>query len=261
MKGRLPLGNSHYVCRIIDIFYKTKSMKTLTKCSFFVLTALLAFSTLRAQTADDIVNKYVAAIGGKDAIASVKTIVMTGTTEVMSNEGATTVTIVVGKGYKTESDFNGTKAISCITPTQGWGQNPYMGMPTPTPLPAEQVKASQGQLQIAPLANLAASGAKIELAGKDSADYKIKLSAEGRDITFFVNQKTYLLDKLTTTINAQGQSIDITVSFSDYRKVDGGMMIPYVQMAEYPGATLTTTFKTVTVNSTVDPSVFEMPKS
>ena len=236
-------------------------MKTLTKRSFFALAAMLAFSSLHAQTADDIVNKYVAAIGGKDAIASVKTMVMSGSTEVQGAEGTTTVTIVAGKGFKNESDFNGQKVIQCITPTQGWGLNPYMGMSTPTALPEEQVKASQMQLQLVPLASYATNGYKIELSGKDTADYKVKMSGFGREITFFINQKTYLLDKFNTTISANGQSIDITISFSDYRKVDGGLLFPYVQTGEYPGATLTTNFKTITVNSTVDPTIFDMPKS
>ena len=261
MKGYSLARKSWYVCRIIDIFYKTKSMETLTKRSFFVLAATLAFSSLHAQTADDIVNNYLTAIGGKDAIANVKSIVMSGSTEVMGNEGNTSVTIVVGKGYKTESDFNGQKVVQCITSTSGWGLNPFMGMSTPTALPAEQVKASQMQLQITPLIGYAANGYKIELSGKDSADYKIKMSGNGRDIYFYINQKTSLMDKFTTSINAQGQTIDITISFSDYRKLDGGLMVPYVQVGEYPGATLTTTFKTITVNSTVDPTVFDMPKS
>ena len=261
MKGNLLPINFRYVCRIIDIIYKTKSMETLTKRSFFVLATTLAFSSLHAQTADDIVNKYVTAIGGKDAIANVKSVVMQGSTEVMGGEGNTTVTIVVGKGYKTESDFNGQKVIQCITSTGGWGLNPYMGMQTPTALPAEQVKASQMQLQLNPLVGYAASGYKIDLAGKDFADYKIKMSGNGRDIVFYINQKTSLLDKFSTTISAQGQSIDITISFSDYRKIDGGLLFPYVQVGEYPGATLTTTFKTINVNTTVDPTTFDMPKS
>jgi hypothetical protein len=260
MKGKKPPGNLDYVCRIIDILYKTKSMETLSKRSFFVLAALFAFTTLRAQTADDIVNKYVAAIGGKDALAGVKSLVMTGSTEVMGQDGTTTVTLVVGQGFKTETAIGDQKFINCITPKQGWALNPYMGATTPTAIPDDQLKSGQVQLLLDPLANYAASGYKVELTGKDSADYKIKLTGGGVELTYFVNQKTSLVDKFTSTLNMGGQSMDITISLSDYKKLDGGLLFPYTRIAEYPQATLTSNFKTVTVNSTIDPKVFDLPK-
>lgn len=236
-------------------------METIRKRSLFVLVALLVFTTLRAQTADDIVNKYVAAIGGKDALSSIKSLVIGGTMEVMGNDGTDTVTLVIGKGYKTSMDMGGQKIISCVTPTQGWSLNPFMGAATPTAIPDEQLKAGQIQLQLDPLANYSTLGFKIELVGKDTADYKIKLTGNGNNITYFINQKTYFVDKFVTSLSMGGQSMDITISLGDYQKIDGGLMYPHSQTAEYPGATLTMTFKTITVNPTVDPSVFDMPKS
>src|SRR5580658_8040803 len=115
MKGKKPPGILDYVCRIIDILYKTKSMETLRKRSFFALAALLALTTtLRAQTADDIVNKYVAAIGGKDALSSVKSLTIQATSTIMGNDGPTTITIVVGQGYKSASEFGGSKIVTCV---------------------------------------------------------------------------------------------------------------------------------------------------
>src|SRR5271168_3846610 len=102
---------------MIDILYKNKSMKTLTKTSFLIGMALLAFTTLRAQTADDIVNKYAEAVGGKDAVKSVKSLVVAGSSEVQGTDANTSITILIGKGYKSESDFGGSKVIDCVTPT------------------------------------------------------------------------------------------------------------------------------------------------
>ncbi len=235
-------------------------METLSKRSFFVLAALLAFTTLRAQTADDIVNKYVAAVGGKDAISSVKSLVVAGTAEVQGSDGPTTVTVVVGKGFKSESEFAGSKVINCVTPTAGWAVNPFAGAATPTAIPADAVKAGQIQLQFDPLANYAANGYKVELAGKDTADYKLKMTGSANNVTFYINQKTYLVDKEVTTISAMGQEIEVTLSFSDYRKIDGGVLFAYAETIEYPQATVNVTYKTVTVNSTIDPTVFDMPK-
>ena len=73
-------------------------METLRKRSLFVLAALALATTCRAQTAEDIVNKSIDAVGGKDVIASVKSIVYNQSLEVMGNEVPSTTTIVVGKG-------------------------------------------------------------------------------------------------------------------------------------------------------------------
>ncbi|HEV2355250.1 MAG TPA: hypothetical protein VGR89_13465 [Puia sp.] len=237
-------------------------MKALIKRSFFVLAATtLGMTTLRAQTADDIVNKYIAAIGGKDALNSVHSLIIEATTSVAGNDGDTQDTIVFGKGYKNHSDFGGTTLVTCITPNGGWTINPFMGANTPTAIPEEQLKSQQINLTLDPLANYAANGNKIELAGQDTADYKIKVSGKGPDVTYYVNAKTYLIDKVTTHMSMGGQDADVNISFSDYRKLpDAGLMYPYSETLDLPQASLVITIKKVTVNPTVDPSVFDMPK-
>ena len=162
------------------------------KRSLFALAALLAFTTLRAQTADDIISKYVTAVGGKDAITGVKSLIIESSVSVMGNDIPSTTTIVVGKGYKNESDFQGTKMVQCFSDKGGWMLNPMAGAATPTALTDEQAKAGKLQLQIDPLANYAANGYKVEFLGKDSADYKLKMSGNGADVTYYINMKTYL---------------------------------------------------------------------
>ena len=235
-------------------------MRTLIKYSFFVLSGLLAFSTLRAQTADDVINKYVSAIGGKDALNSVKSLQIESSMNVMGSDAPGTITILVGKGYKTEYDISGSKLITAITPTGGWQVNPYAGAATPTALPEDQLKGQKMNLQLDPLANYAANGYKVELAGKDTADYKIKMTGNGANITYYVNAKTYLLDKVVSTANMGGQEGEITISFSDYRKLDGGLMYPYATTLDLPQISLAITSKKITVNPTIDPTVFDMPK-
>ena len=236
-------------------------METLRKCSFFALAALLAFTTtLRAQTADDIVNKYVAAIGGKDVINGVKSLIVETSVTVMGNDVPSTTTVVVGKGYKNESDFQGTKMVQCVTDKGGWMVNPMMGAPTPTAMTDDQVKAQKLQLQVDPLANYAASGYKIELLGKDSADYKLKMTGTGVDVTYYINMKTYLPDKLVSHVSVGGQDGETTITFSDYRKTDAGLVYPYAETLDLPQYSLAIAIKKITINPTVDPTIFDMPK-
>jgi hypothetical protein len=237
-------------------------MKTLIKPSLFVLAAAVGFTPLRAQTADEIASKNVDALGGKSAIENVKSVVVESNVSVMGNDAPTTTYILYGKGYKSETDFNGTKFVNCMTDKGGWWINPPAGAATATALPDEQYKATKHQIDLGGLLyNYAAKGSKIELAGQDTADYKIKLTtAEGSVINVFVNKKTWLIDRQVQNVNIQGQDMEITVTFSDYKKPDNGYMMPYTLEQATPQYTLTITDKKVDVNKDIDPKIFDMPK-
>ena len=101
-----------------------------------VVSALASAVSLSAQTAGEIVSKHVAAIGGKDAISQVKSVYMETSITMMGGENPSTTTIVNGVGYKSETDFNGTKIVQCYTDKGGWTINPMAGAATATPMPA-----------------------------------------------------------------------------------------------------------------------------
>lgn len=236
-------------------------METLRKPSFFVLAALLACTNLHAQTADEIVNKYVDAIGGKPAIENIKTLYIESDVEVMGNSLPSITWIVNGKGYKNEVDFNGNKIVNCVSDKGGWTINPMMGSTTATAIPDEQMKTMKGQMNVGgPLYDYAAKGNKIELTGQDSADYKIKLTIPSATTVFYINKKTYYIDKSVTNANMMGQDVEITAAFSDYRKLDGGYVLGFSQSITQPQYTLNITHKKVEVNKTIEPTIFDMPK-
>jgi len=236
-------------------------MKTLRKLSFVVLVVSAATTTGRAQTADDIIAKNLAAVGGKDVVANTRSLVITNNLEVMGNDVPSTTIILAGKGFKNETEFNGTKIVQAVSDHGGWMINPMAGQSTATAMSAEDVKSAQGQLYPVPLANYAAIGGKIELVGKDTADYKLKLSTPtGLMVTYYVNMKTYLIDKEDIHTKVQGQDIDATAVFSDYRKIDNGLLIPFKVERDMPQYTLAFTVQKVEVNKEIDPAVFEMPK-
>ncbi|HVS97225.1 MAG TPA: hypothetical protein VHE54_12110 [Puia sp.] len=237
-------------------------MKTLKKPSLFILATLFAVATCYAQTAEEIVNKNIDAIGGRALLSSIKSVVIESSIDVNGNEAPSTTYILNGKGFKSETDFGGSKIIQCVTPSGGWSINPLVGQSTATAMPDEVVKQSQGQLNIGgPLLDYSANGGKIELLGKDTADYKIKLTNNaGTDATFYINMKTYMIDMIIAKLNMGGQEQETTIHFSDYRKVDNGPIMSFAQSRDLPQFTLNITQKKVEINKDIDPSIFDMPK-
>ena len=214
-------------------------------------------------SADEVVNKYLDAIGGKDAISKVKTISVEGTMQVMGSEGPTTTITVDGVGTRQESEFNGTKIISCYTDKGGWAVNPMAGAADPTPMPDDQYKTGKAGIYVGGLLyNYAAKGSAIELASKDDKTYTITLTTKEKvKYTFVIDAKTSFVNTMTTETQMQGQPVTLTASYSDYRKTETDFMVPYGISLDFGQFQLSVTVKKVELNKTIDPAIFAMPKS
>jgi hypothetical protein len=217
-----------------------------------------------AQAADDIVTKYVAAIGGKDTISQIRSVSIESSMQIMGSDAPSTTVIVDGVGYRSETDFNGTKIVRVYTDKGGWIVNPMAGAPDPAPMPDDEYTAGKAQIYVGgALYDYAAHGSKVELVSKDADTYRIKLtSKDSVESTYVIDAKTYLIKSAVTKGKMQGQDIDITTILSDYRKTDNGYLIPYSITIDFGGGfAMTVTVKRVEMNKTIDPAVFTMPKA
>ncbi len=237
----------------------------LVKMSMALLLAAISFSGIQAQTADEIVNKYIDALGGKDKLQQVKTVYMENTSSAMGNEGPSTINLVTGVGFKIVSDFNGQSVIIAVTNKGGWQVNPFQGASAPTPMPDEMLKQSKGRLDpFGALNNYASKGNKVELQGRDGNAFKLKVtSADSIETTIYVDTTTYYITKVVSTAQMMGQTMEVTTTFSNYKKVDpAGVFFPYSYEISYGGQfSITTTVNKIEVNKTIDPTIFDMPKS
>src|SRR5262245_57115610 len=126
--------------------------------------AVVVVSALQAQTADEIIARHVEAIGGKEKLSQVKSLYTEITMEVMGNQAPVVEYLLQGKGFKSETEFNGSKIIQCITDKGGWSVNPMAGATDPQAMPEEQYKASKDQIFLGgALVDYAAKGNKVEL--------------------------------------------------------------------------------------------------
>jgi hypothetical protein len=237
----------------------------LAKIGVALFLAFACFTATHAQTVDEIVNKYIDALGGKDKLSQVKTVYMENTSSAMGNEGPSTINLVTGVGFKMVSEFNGQSLIIAVTDKGGWQVNPFQGATAPAPMPEEMLKQSKGRLDpFGPLYNYAAKGNKIELQGKDGNAFKLKITnADSIETTLYVDATTYFVTKSVSSAQMMGQTMEVITTYSNYKKVDPvGVYFPYSYEISYGGQfTVTTTVNKIEVNKTIDPSIFVMPKS
>lgn len=237
----------------------------LVKLCLLSLTVLFGASA-NAQTADEIIAKHIEATGGKEKLGAITSVRMENTMRIQDNDAPNTIVIVNGKGYRTESEFNGQKMVQVYTDKGGWAINPFGGSEEPAAMPEDQYKSGAGQLYIVPFLNYAARGEKVELLGQEKVGsvnaYKLKVT--GKDnvpTTYFIDPSTYYIVQAIRPAQAQGQSIDITTTYSDFKKTDYGWVLPQTMEINYGGQfAMTAKTNKVEVNTPVNASVFEMKK-
>jgi hypothetical protein len=241
-------------------------MKHPKQFMLFLLASLFMMGKIQAQTAEEVVNKHLEAIGGKDKVKSITSVNIENTMQVMGNDAPSSTTVLVGKGFRSESDFNGQKMVQVVTDKGGWAINPMGGGTDPQPMPEDMVKQQRNQLNFSPFIDYAANGSKIELAGKDKVGtvdaYKINLTdKDSVTTTYFIDPSTYYIIKMSKKAQAMGQEMELTAMYSDFKKTDFGVVVPYTTQLDFGGQfQMTSNLKKVEFNKPVDPAIFEMKK-
>jgi hypothetical protein len=241
-------------------------MKKLNLISVLFISFFLVVQA-NAQTADEIVNKWTNAMGGREKLKSIQTVYTESEVTIMNNPATNMTWLSDGKGYKSVTDFSGQKIIDCYVANGGWSVNPMAGQASPVAMPAEQIKMGQLQLEAGgPLLDYAAKGGKIELLNRDKVNgasaYKIKLTnRDGMAVTYYISDSSFYILKEVVNVNANGQDFEISWVRSDYRKTADGFIIPYATELTIPGITLNFSVKKIEFNKPIDATVFDMPKS
>ena len=196
-------------------------MKKLTGFVIFIL----SLQFVQAQSLDEIINKNIDALGGKEKIITLSTALMTGT---FTPPGSAAINIITTKkhtvGSRIDIEANGTNNYQIITPANGWIYTPVQGDKEPRPLMDDQFKAGQVQLDLhGPFVNYKEKGNVIEMAGKDTVNgtvcYKLKVTSPNTNVTVYsIDSKSYFIVKASTKMFQFGALEDVVTTYSDYKK-------------------------------------------
>lgn len=226
--------------------------------------------TVQAQSAPEIVAKYVAAMGGKERLQSINSIYVEG---VAVSGNGTTIDAKLWKVYdrlfRQEISTGSNSVVTIVTPGRGWATNASSNG-TFKPLPSDLLKAMRPQIDPAgPLVDYAAKGCRVDLEGRDSVNgiscYKIRLSCPmGQSVTYFIDAKTYYIVRETgrgammCVSMPDGADKDVTIDFSDYKKTPEGYIFPYSIITNAFGAKMT--IEKVEINHNVDVEALSRPR-
>ena len=238
------------------------------KKQLITLVALVAIPALSfAQTAQEIIDKNIDAIGGADKIAAVKSLKYDQGMNIMGMDMTGKSTIVVGKSLRNDISAMGKEIITVVDGDKGWTVNPMMGSETPQAIPDDQLKMQKGNARIVGTDLYAAKEEKypVELVGKEKMDdkdvYNLKVTRPEGVANYFVDATTNQVVGMKSTVSVQGQSGEVKIKYGNYKTVDG-LTVPTTMEVETPGmpGPMTMTLSNIVFNPTVDSSIFMMPK-
>lgn len=232
----------------------------LVKISLFALAMMVAGSiSAVAQTAEEIVQKHIAAIGGAENWKKINSIKMSGSITAQGMEIPISLTTLNGKGMRMDMSIMGTSNYLIITDKEGWSYFPVQQQQKPEPMTADQVKQSQDQLDVqGELIDYATKGSKIAFVGKDDMEgtevFKLRLTdKEGKEKTMFFDAENYYLLREIEKMKTDGKEVEATVSYSNYQKLPEGIMVPMTVESDMGPVTM----KTIEINPSVDEKIFK----
>jgi hypothetical protein len=236
--------------------------------SLVVAAALLAPAAVAAQTVDEIVARHVAARGGREALAAVRTLRMTGrATEGPGRQAIVRREIARPGRIRTEFVFQGTTGVYAWDGTAGWRVSPLDGRLEPEPLPADEAALTAEQADIeGPLVDWRVKGHALELVGKEALAggpaYRLKLTLRSGAVRqVWVDAATGNIVRTESARKLRGHEVALQTTFGDFRETAG---VTFARSMEtgVPGRPrrLRIVVESVEVNPTLDDTRFRMPR-
>jgi hypothetical protein len=225
---------------------------------------MLAVSTVavKAQTADEIIQKHINAVGGTENWNKIKSVKMTGSLNAGGMEIGLTQTVLNDKGMRVDISAMGSTGYTIVTPKEGWMYMPFTGSDKVVSLPEDQFKeykkrinVKSGQLVDKSLI------VKSEYIGKDTlnnvACYKLKITdKDGNVQTYFIDASTYYIARAEAKITIQGEEHEDGINYSNFQKQTGGVVMP-MTFGTSQGDLV---YKTISINPAVDEKIFVAEK-
>ena len=228
--------------------------------------ALLA-TPLSAQTADEIIAKYVKTVGGMDKIQAVTTLRRTG--KFTGGGGFEAAVLQENKRptkVREEFALQGMTGVNAYDGKTGWKIEPWQGKKDPEALSEEEMKQIVEDADFdEPLVNYQQKGNKVEFVGTDQVEgtdaFKLKVTLASGDVRYYYMDSDYYVPiKIEMKRMIRGAEQEFETSLGDYKKV-AGWYLPYSMESNVKGSDnkQKITFEKIEANVAIDDQRFAKP--
>lgn len=212
-------------------------------------------------TVDEILDKYAAALGGRDRVTSVRTRTITALR--LERDGKTTepetVTQAAGK-IRVETKYGSYVVVESFDGTNAW----KTGAGSPIALKADEMEQIKREAQLFANPDLKAVYAKLDYRFLDRIDgreaYLVigTLADNSRERLYFDVASGLLIRRIASTPTVLG-AFQYQVDYSDYKDF-GGVKLPATIRFAVPNISWTRKIVDVKIGAKVDDSMFASPK-
>jgi outer membrane lipoprotein-sorting protein len=188
---------------------------------------------LAAQSADDIIAKYVKTVGGMARIQAVTTLRRTGK---FTGEGGFEAAVLQEnkRPNKVREEFalQGMTGVNAYDGKTGWKIEPWQGKKDAEALSEEEMKQIVEDADFdEPLVNYQQKGNKVELVGTEQVEgtdvFKLKVTLASGDVRFYYLDTDYYVPiKIEEKRMIRGAEQEFETSLGDYKEV-AGWYLPY----------------------------------
>lgn len=212
--------------------------------------------------ADQILENYIKAIGGRENWKKLTTRISTGTIDVpaMNLSGLVTVREKAPNRSIFTVNFNGAVFQQGFDGTIGWSNDPQNGLREQA---GEELAETKRDSDFYHPLDLKQMYSKITVAGTDKIDdrdaYIVEASSSdlGTDKIYFDTQNGLVL-RIVGQHHTMDGPATFTEDFSDFREVDG-IKLPYTVHQESPSSTFTIKFTEIRHNEAIEDARFAKP--
>lgn len=221
-----------------------------------------ASAAVPTLTADQILDNYIKAIGGREAWKKLTTRISTGTIDVpaMNLTGLVLVREKAPNLSVFTVNFNGAAFQQGFDGTVGWSNDPQNGLREQT---GDELAETRRDSDFYHPIDLKQIYSKLTVAGTDKINDRDAYVVEGSsgdlgtDKIYFDAQNGLVLRIVGQHHTPEGAAT-FTEDFSDFREVDG-IKLPFTVHQESPSSTFTIKFTEIRHNEPIDDAIFAKP--